>query len=101
IEEGVGLAGVRNQRQAKLGGEPMNDGVGTMDELRAEFDGMPRERAPREDAPAEPIARLEADGGSRALHKFARRKHPRRPGADDNNLRPIRQPPRAFHMRMS
>ena len=91
VQPRISLADVGDKRQTELGDELVNDRLSPMNELSAEFDRVTREGAAREDSPTDAIARLQADGGAPGLHQLAHGKNTGRPGADDDDIGPIRQ----------
>ncbi len=82
VPPGVSLAHVRNQGQTVLRDELMNDVVGSVHELGSQLDGMACQGSPREDASADAIASLQANGGESGSDQLAQCKHAGRPGAD-------------------
>src|SRR5262245_2128736 len=70
----------------------MNNGICAMHEFGAKFDGVTRQGSPGEDSSPDAVLRLEVNGGAAAVYEFAHRENAGRPGADDDDIGPIRQP---------
>src|SRR5262245_38251455 len=90
----VGFSHMRNQRQTVFSSEPVDDGVGPMDEFRAQFNRVTGESPPRQDTATDSIARLEADCAQPRSHELAESEYAGRTGAEHDDVGPIGQTPR-------